>query len=136
MLGSESYLGRTCPIPQHIPLPAKDSCHYCYFGLSALHCCAKPAGREAPERGCDVREQHLPQPMEVRAAGHPRNSCCTPGLWLCLYCSPCSEFPAALWVTRRRSRLRVTSGPSRKGKGAPTPLLIPKHSIAACCAVL
>lgn len=133
MAGSKSYLGRTCPTPQCIPLPAKYSCHYCHFRVSAQHCCANPAGQEASERGYDVRigNCHLQQPLEVRAAGHPRNTCCAPGLWLPFNSSSCSGFPAALGPGGDPAR------PFRAGQGcAHSPTLPLKLSTSACRAVL
>lgn len=105
--------------------------------LEYLPCTAVQSQQGGRSRREDVMSgnSHLPQPMEVRAAGHPRNSCCTPGLWLCLYSNPCSEFPAALWVSRRRPRLRGTSGPFREGQGyAHTPSYPEtQHCSLLCC---
>lgn len=115
--GGEQILpGKDLPYPT-AHLHAKYSCHYCHFGVSALHCCAKPAGREAPEIGCDIKEQPLVAAQGGQSSRAPKEQLLRIwSVWLCLYSSPCSEFPAALWVSRRGPRLRGTSGPFREGQ--------------------
>lgn len=132
MAESKFCLGRPCPTPQHVLLPAKYSCHYCHLRVSAQHCCANPAGQEALRRGCGLRigNSHLQQPMEVRAAGCAPAVCQACGLTLTVAPVPSSQQP---WVSRRKPRLKVASGHFRAGQGCAH---IPSSSLEPSCCLL
>lgn len=130
MVGSKSYLGRTCLTLQHIPLPAK----YCHLSVCpALLSKPSRAGGTEERMWCQDREQPPAAAHGSQTAGHPRNTCCAPGLWLHLYSSSCSGFPAALGLQEEDQAQSGQWAFQSRARACPHPFLSPETQ--HCCTV-